>query len=355
MIAVHPPSAPTTSVRVARDDGIARRPARPTARERAGDARRRHAVGVDVGGTWLRVLAEDPRGRRRAHREPAPSRETLPARLRGLWRRWKLAPPDVAVLVVAARGVWTNAERRAARRRLGGLARRIHPLSDVEAAYLGALGDRPGILLLAGTGSIALGRNAGGRWARAGGLGPLKGDEGSAFWIGRAWLTRRSTQSVPTEPSGRAHMARRSPRAPDRTQSAPPLASDTSAVARIAALAPRVLEAAHAGSPGARRIVAEARRHLATLLSDVARDLRLRAPIAVSWAGGLLADARLRRGIWAEGRAHGLVLSPRAPSGDGAEAALAIARRMLSGFAPTAGAGGRRPRRPLSRPVSRRR
>ena len=43
----------------------------------------------------------------------------------------------------------------------------------------------PGIVLIAGTGSAAYGRNAAGETARAGGYGPWVGDEGSAFEIGR--------------------------------------------------------------------------------------------------------------------------------------------------------------------------
>jgi N-acetylglucosamine kinase-like BadF-type ATPase len=44
-------------------------------------------------------------------------------------------------------------------------------------------------VIIAGTGSIAYGRDAAGRAARAGGWGYLLGDEGGGFWIGRAALT----------------------------------------------------------------------------------------------------------------------------------------------------------------------
>lgn len=43
----------------------------------------------------------------------------------------------------------------------------------------------PGVVLIAGTGSIAYGVNAGGHAARAGGWGTALGDEGSGYWIGR--------------------------------------------------------------------------------------------------------------------------------------------------------------------------
>ncbi len=54
---------------------------------------------------------------------------------------------------------------------------------DTEAALLGAFGGEPGIVVLAGTGNNALGRNAHGTTARAGGYGFLLGDEGSGYWI----------------------------------------------------------------------------------------------------------------------------------------------------------------------------
>jgi N-acetylglucosamine kinase-like BadF-type ATPase len=57
--------------------------------------------------------------------------------------------------------------------------------TDLEIALETAVGSGPGIVLIAGTGSAAYGRNAAGETARAGGYGPWVGDEGSAFEIGR--------------------------------------------------------------------------------------------------------------------------------------------------------------------------
>lgn len=57
--------------------------------------------------------------------------------------------------------------------------------TDYEIALESAAGSGPGIVLIAGTGSVAYGRNAAGNTARAGGYGPWIGDEGSAFEIGR--------------------------------------------------------------------------------------------------------------------------------------------------------------------------
>src|SRR5690349_20604948 len=67
------------------------------------------------------------------------------------------------------------------------LAREIIPAErylithDAHIALAGATGGEPGIIVIAGTGSIAFGRNADGATARAGGWGYIFGDEGSAF------------------------------------------------------------------------------------------------------------------------------------------------------------------------------
>ncbi|WP_068774064.1 N-acetylglucosamine kinase [Paenibacillus sp. FJAT-26967] len=67
-------------------------------------------------------------------------------------------------------------------------ARRIVIENDGLAALLGATDGKPGILLIAGTGSIVYGINDYGRSARAGGWGYRVGDEGSGYWIGKQAL-----------------------------------------------------------------------------------------------------------------------------------------------------------------------
>jgi N-acetylglucosamine kinase-like BadF-type ATPase len=57
--------------------------------------------------------------------------------------------------------------------------------TDMEIALEAAVGSGPGVVLIAGTGSAAFGRNASGDTARSGGYGPWIGDEGSAYEIGR--------------------------------------------------------------------------------------------------------------------------------------------------------------------------
>ncbi len=73
-------------------------------------------------------------------------------------------------------------------RRIGHKARTL-VVNDALVALVAGAGDKPGVVIVAGTGSIAYGKDAAGRAARAGGWGYLLGDEGGGFWIGRAALS----------------------------------------------------------------------------------------------------------------------------------------------------------------------
>jgi N-acetylglucosamine kinase-like BadF-type ATPase len=262
------------------------------------------AAGVDIGGTWVRVaLADGRRIRRRTTRVPELRKFLL-----------TLADPShgpLAALVVAARGAWTARERRDVARGLDGVARRIVVLSDVEAALLGALGGRPGLLILAGTGSIALGVDATGRWGREGGLGPLLGDDGSAFWMGREWLraTARGDAFLP---------ARRLARAPDP-------------VAKIAAVARLVLARARSGDRTALTIVRGAQTALADLGVAVTSGLHLPSPIDVSWAGRVMDDDWFRRGVVRALARRGVRARWRNPESEPVVAAARLAAQLAGG------------------------
>lgn len=269
------------------------------------------AIGVDLGGTWLRLVALGPRGTV-ADRARVAAPTDLAAALRAEWRARGWTKRRVARLVVAARGVWTPAERAAVASRLRGLAGAVAAIPDVEAAHLGALGGGPGLLLLAGTGSIALGRTARGAWLRAGGLGPLLGDEGSAFWIGREWLRG--------EPLERARALARGP----------------DAVARIAALAKGVVRRARRGGRREREVVGAAQDQLAALAGELLATL---GPCDGSWGGALLGDAWFRAGVVAR---LGDRVRWREPARD---AVLAAAREALAWSA----SGGPRTSRPSPR------
>src|ERR1043165_7731164 len=61
--------------------------------------------------------------------------------------------------------------------------------NDARIALTGAIGFGAGVVVIAGTGSVAFGRNEAGEEARAGGWGPIIGDEGSGYFIARTGLS----------------------------------------------------------------------------------------------------------------------------------------------------------------------
>ena len=168
--------------------------------------------------------------------------------------------------------------------------------TDAQIALSGAAGGKPGIITIAGTGSIAFGRNAAGKTARAGGWGYVFGDEGGAFDLVRqalraalrceeGWGPETSLKQKLLEAAGAA--------------SANELLHLFYAVDfprdRIAAYAPLVDQAALEGDQTARRILEKAARELAAITSAVRRQLFGKGePVRVAYAGGVFRGAMLR-------------------------------------------------------------
>jgi N-acetylglucosamine kinase-like BadF-type ATPase len=68
-----------------------------------------------------------------------------------------------------------------------GYKARVLVVNDALVALESGAPGQPGIVIISGTGSISYGRNAAGMAARSGGWGYVLGDEGSGYWIGRAF------------------------------------------------------------------------------------------------------------------------------------------------------------------------
>jgi glucosamine kinase len=99
----------------------------------------------------------------------------------------KLEPASICRVCVGMAG--------AGRPQIGEIARRMTAeiisteiliVGDMVIALEAAFGEGPGVVAIAGTGSIAYGRNVQGQTARAGGWGFAISDEGSGHWIGRS-------------------------------------------------------------------------------------------------------------------------------------------------------------------------
>lgn len=236
------------------------------------------SVGVDLGGTWIRLTGLNPQGKRvKTLRRPAPTHD-LPAFLGRELQRWGGRPSS---LVVASKGVWAAPERKKMLGHLQGLAKRVQVISDVEAAWLAAFSSEErshGILILAGTGSIALSRDSKGHMLRSGGLGPFLGDEGSAFWIGQQWL-KRNPDALPLD-AVLAHV---------RSHGTP--------VRDIAALAIKVLKRAQNREKVAMTVILQAQEHLVDLVKNLQKELKLRRELCLSWGGSLLDNLWFRTGF----------------------------------------------------------
>ncbi|MFJ1587964.1 N-acetylglucosamine kinase [Streptomyces sp. NPDC088197] len=156
---------------------------------------------------------------------------------------------------------------------------------DAVTAYAGALGLRPGVVVAAGTGMIALGTAADGRgWLRADGWGHLLGDAGGGSWIGRAGLDAAMRAHDGRAGGSTALLARAEDRfgpldgMPARLYPRP----DRPAV--LASFAPDVAACATGGDPVASGILRAAATHILESAAAVRPDA---AAVDVALTGGL--------------------------------------------------------------------
>jgi N-acetylglucosamine kinase-like BadF-type ATPase len=150
----------------------------------------------------------------------------------------------------------------------------ITVLTDLEAA-LAAAGEGSAIVLVAGTGSAAIGRNAQGQIHRAGGYGPASSDEGSAYDIGRqaiAAVVEAHRKNGADSALGRQILAQlRCTEWPVVQHRAQTMPDDI-----FPPLFPVVAAAADSGDATAREILNHAAAQLASLVDQVAAQLSLR-------------------------------------------------------------------------------
>jgi N-acetylglucosamine kinase len=156
-----------------------------------------HVMGIDAGGTKTVCLLADERGHivaesrgGGANLQSAGELEVEKV-LHGVMEE-ALGDRDIrpGAICLGIAGVDRDDDAEAVRgimRRIGFKTRTL-VVNDALIALVAGAGDRPGVVVVAGTGSIAYGRDGAGRAARAGGWGYLLGDEGGGFWIGRSAL-----------------------------------------------------------------------------------------------------------------------------------------------------------------------
>ncbi|MEI3865874.1 BadF/BadG/BcrA/BcrD ATPase family protein [Microbacterium sp. CCNWLW134] len=257
-------------------------------------------VAIDAGQTGMKVRVA-PHG-------SAPVDQVFP----GIRTHEPLLPQLASVAIAAARhhrvqidvlaaGVsgLTEAESDAASLRAAVAAEspdRVLLAHDSVTSYLGALGDRPGAVVAAGTGvvTLAVGRH---RVARVDGWGNIMGDAGSGYWIGREAL-----EAVMRAYDGRGRLTALSTlvaeRWPEVESAYIELQGADDRVAQIAALARGVAELAADDAVAAdicRRAAAELALSVATALDRVADDPGAEAQVAA--IGGVFRAEVIREGF----------------------------------------------------------
>lgn len=250
-------------------------------------------VAVDVGGSATRLRAAVFTGAQSGDGVPASSAAlpTLPIVtgrpvrvtpggsdavdvVMKLVRRFRRAHPEVTVTAAAA-GVTglaslpaeSSAIHTVLSAELG--AQHTAVAADALTAHLGALGGRPGAVVVAGIGAIGIGTDLQRHWHSADGWGQLLGDLGSGSWIGvrglRAALAAHDGRPGASPTLLAAALELLGP-VPEWTSA---LQSRTGSAQVLAAFAPAVAQAARVGDAAAVRILSDAGTHLADTLAAV--------------------------------------------------------------------------------------
>jgi N-acetylglucosamine kinase-like BadF-type ATPase len=164
---------------------------------------------------------------------------------------------------------------------------------DAEIALYGATDGEPGLVVIAGTGSICCGINSRGKRVYAGGWGPVAGDEGSGAWMARCALRaiakavdgRGPRTSLTDAAAAYFHVT-----APEDLSTA--IYAPTITNERLAGFGKDVIQAAKAKDSVAREIVAQAGSELGQAAAAVIRGLKMeREQFQVAYVGGVFAAA----------------------------------------------------------------
>lgn len=155
----------------------------------------------------------------------------------------------------------------------------IEVVGDMQIALQAAFGAKPGVIVIAGTGSMAYGRDSQGNTARAGGWGFAVSDEGSAHWIGRAAvssalreldekMSRHNNKSSEDDSSLLSQL-----KAVWNVNTLAEFVNKSNSTSDFAVLLPAILAATDGGDGLAQNVLTQAGRELARLAALVADKL----------------------------------------------------------------------------------
>lgn len=300
-------------------------------------------LGVDGGATKTRAVVVDARQRVLGEGIAGPSnplrvgvQAAVSAIREAIDRACRAAHARRAEIVAAEMGL-AGVKRADLRERmhdaLAGLGiPTLEVVTDADIALFGATGGKPGLVLIAGTGSVCCGSNARGQKFYAGGWGPIAGDEGSGSWIARRGLqavARASDGRGRETPLVKAACAYFNAAKPDDLGTAiyaPSMTHD-----HIAGFARHVIECAKKRDAVSLAIMTDAGKELASAAVAVIKRLRMeRESFPVGYVGGVFNAGELllkplRREILRVAPEAQLAPPLHAP----AEAAARMAREQL--------------------------
>jgi glucosamine kinase len=173
----------------------------------------------------------------------------------------------------------------------------IEVVGDMEIALEAAFAGGPGVIVIAGTGSIAYGRDASGQTARAGGWGFAISDEGSGHWIGRAAVATAVRDGDQTQDTCLLKSIAKSWGVTSHEQVV--LAANGNPAPNFAALLPVVLKAAEKNNRQARAVLTQAGEELATLAKRVVERLFSESTgVPVAMSGGVFTNSSFVREVF---------------------------------------------------------
>lgn len=193
---------------------------------------------------------------------------------------------------------------------------KVEVVGDMEIALAAAFGAGPGVIVIAGTGSIAYGRNAQGTTARAGGWGFAISDEGSAHWIGRTavadmlrTIDQRAGEGMnqleEDQNAAKVLPLFREINAAWKLHSLDEFVRTANSSPDFAALLPAILAAADAGDASAQSVLAKAAAELSRLAGIILRRLFIghdagSPTLQVSMVGGVFRYSPRVRGYFCD-------------------------------------------------------
>jgi N-acetylglucosamine kinase-like BadF-type ATPase len=170
-------------------------------------------------------------------------------------------------------------------------AARVEIVHDAPIALAGAIERRPGVVVIAGTGSVAYGEGVDGAHVRVGGYGFVFGDDGSAFALARTALARAL---VAYDAGGTSRIGDAAPpffNLPDLPSIAAGFYARTITRAAVASFARVVIDAARLGDAHADALLEDAAQALALLAAIAIQRLETGpATVPVAFIGGMMAN-----------------------------------------------------------------